>query len=198
MNRTARIGTLIGAMAVGVSLGITSATPAMAQSEAKAAAASPVSDFFEPGAKIPGNVFKPGAELVIKRNADYVRSLSAVPAQPQGRVDLGESCGTEVISKTSGNGKTTLVLSVVKERAVQLSGDAGISKGLISLEVGFSVTNTYKVSNETRYEVPSGKHGNVEAYPLYEHYLATVPWHGFSRKVDVLKPIGVCFNQWLD
>ncbi|MER6738117.1 hypothetical protein [Streptomyces puniciscabiei] len=198
MNSAARIGALIGAVAMGVSLGITSATPAMAQSETKVAAAIPVSDFFQPGAKMPGNLSKPGAELVVKRNTDYVRSLSGLAARPQGRTDLGESCGTEVISKTAGNGKTTLVLSVNKERAVQLSGDVGISKGLISVSAGFSVTNTYKVANETRYEVPSGKHGNVEAYTLYEHYLVTVPWHGFTRKVDALKPIGVCFNQWLD
>jgi hypothetical protein len=198
VNRTARIGAFIGAVAMGVSLGITSATPAMAQSETKAAAASSVSDFFQPGVKIPGNLTKPGAELVVKRNVDYVRSLSAVPARPQGRTDLGESCGTEVISKTSGAGKTTLVLSVSKERAVQLSRDAGISKDLISVSVGFSVTKTYKVTNETRYEVPRGKYGNIEAYTLYEHYLVTVPWHGFTRQVDVLKPIGVCFNQWLD
>ncbi|MEU7059027.1 hypothetical protein [Streptomyces sp. NPDC046197] len=198
MKRTARIGALIGAVAMSVGLGVNSATPAAAQGEVKAATAGSVTQFFEPDAKLPGNLFKPGAKLIIKPNPDYVRPISTVTAQPRGPVDLGESCGTEVISKTSGQGKTTLVLTVSKERAVELSGDAGISKGLISASVGFSVTNTYKVTNETRYEVPSGKHGNIEAYTLSEHYLVEVPWHGFTRRVDVYKPIGVCFNQWLD
>ncbi|MFF3920017.1 hypothetical protein ACFYZB_42705 [Streptomyces sp. NPDC001852] len=196
MNRTKRLGALIGTVAMSVGLGAASATPALAQS--RITAASPVGKFFEPGAKLPGDLFKPGAKLIIKRNADYARSLSTMPAQPQGRVDLGEGCGTDVMGATDGPGPTTLVLSVSKERSVQLSGDAGISKSDISVSVGFSVTNTYKVANETRYEVPKGKHGNIRAYPLYEHYQVTIPWHRFTRTVDVLKPIGVCFNSWLD
>ncbi|MFH8339820.1 hypothetical protein [Streptomyces sp. AM6-12] len=197
MKRTAKIGTLIGAVVMSVGLGVSSASPAAAQSGTDIATTSPVTKFFEPGTKIPGNLSKPGAKLIVKPNA-AARSLSAAPPQTLGRVDLGESCSTEVISKTSGQGKTTLVLSVSKERAVQLSGDAGISKGWITVSVGFSVTNTYKVTNETRYEVPKGKYGTVEAYTLLEHYRVQVPWHGFTRMVDVYKPIGVCFNQWLD
>lgn len=195
MNRVAKIGALIGAVTMSVGLGVTSATPAAAQGGVRTATESPGTAFFEPGAKVPDNLFKPGAKLIIKRNAGYVRS---VVAKSQAATDLGESCGTEVISKTSGQGKTTLVLSVSKERAVMLSGDAGISKGLISASVGFSVTKSYKVTDETRYEVPRGKHGNIEAYTLFEHYRVKIPYHGFDRPVDVFKPIGVCFNEWLD
>ncbi|MEU3030342.1 hypothetical protein ACPCBC_24455 [Streptomyces incarnatus] len=198
MKRAAKIGALTGTVAMSVGLGISSASPAAAQSGENTASTSAVTKFFEPGTKIPGNLFRPDAKLTVKPNADYTRTISAAPPQTLGRVDLGESCSTEVISKTSGQGKTTLVLSVSKERAVQLSGDAGISKGLISASVGFSVTNTYKVTNETRYEVPKGKHGTVEASTLLEHYRVQVPWHGITRPVDVYKPIGVCFNQWLD
>ncbi|MEU9989050.1 hypothetical protein AB0E10_20080 [Streptomyces sp. NPDC048045] len=194
MNRTARIGALVGTIAMGVSLGITSATPAAAQGGDKSTAASPASEFFEPGAKIPGNIFKPGAQLTIKRNADYVRSLSTAHAQPPARIDLGESCGTEVIDKTTGSGKTTLVLGVSQERSVLLSGEVGATKGMISAAVGFSVTNTYKVSNESRYEVPRGKYGHIEAYTLYHHYQVRIMF----GVVDVFKPVGVCFNQWLD
>ena len=194
MNHTARIGALIGAAAMGASLGVASATPALAQSGTMTATAGPTSEFFEPGVKIPGNISKPGAKLTIKRNAEYARSLSTAHTQPQGRVDLGDSCGTDVIDKTTGSGKTTLVLSVNKERSVQLTGEGGLSKGMISAAVGFSVTNTYKVTNETRYEVPRGKYGHVEAYTLFRHYLVQVMFN----KVHVFKPIGVCFNQWLD
>jgi hypothetical protein len=202
MNRTARIGALIGAIAMGMGLGVSSATPALAQGGAAAATASPVNQFFEPGAKIPANLFKPGAQLTIKRNADYVRSLNAAPASPRdGKQDLGESCSTEVIGKTSGSGKTTLVLSINKERSVVLSGEAGVSAGSISAAVGFSVTNSYRVTNETRYEVPRGKFGTVEAYTLMHHYRVAIfqswPFPG-AHVVDVYKPVGVCFNQWLD
>ncbi|MFF4396958.1 hypothetical protein [Streptomyces sp. NPDC001480] len=197
MNRTARIGALVGAAAVSMGLAVTPAAPAAAQDRVKTPAASTVAEFFEPGAKIPVNVSKPGARLILKRNADSARPLSAVSAQSVS--DLGEMCNTEVISKTAGQGKTTLVLSVNKERSVQLSGEAGLSKGLISAAVGFSVTNTYRVTDETRYEVPRGKHGNIEAYTLLEHYrLKITDIHRIPHVVEVYKPIGVCFNEWLD
>ncbi|GGW56252.1 hypothetical protein GCM10010503_36720 [Streptomyces lucensis JCM 4490] len=189
MIRTARIGTLIGTVAMGVGLGITSATPALAQSGTEASASGPASEFFEPGAKT-DNLFKSGAELTIKGNADSELSPSASWPPPPARVDMGESCGTEVIQKTSGQGKTTLVLSVSKERSVKLSGQGGFSKGLISSAVGFDVTKTYKVTNETRYEVPSRKFGTVEAYTLFHHYKV-------FGSIDVYKPSGVCFNQWV-
>ncbi|MGW1288104.1 hypothetical protein ACWD4N_31575 [Streptomyces sp. NPDC002586] len=194
MNRTARIGALISTVAMSVGLGVTSAAPAVAQDGIRTATASPVAEFFRPGAKVPGNLFKPGAKLTIKRNTDYVRSLSTVPAKPQDRIDLGESCGTDVISKSDGPGPTTLIVSVNKEHSVQLMGDAGISKSAISASVGFSVTDTYRVTNETRYEVPKNKHGYVEAYPLFEHYRVMV----WTRAIEVFKPIGVCFNSWVD
>lgn len=106
-----------------------------------------------------------------------------------------------MIGKTSGSGKTTLVLSINKERSVVLSGNAGVDSGAISAAVGFSVTKTYRVANETRYEVPKGKFGTIEAYTLLHHYKVRVsiphwPIPGV-RLVDVYKPIGVCFNQWL-
>ncbi|MGA5039272.1 hypothetical protein ACPCA8_19710 [Streptomyces capoamus] len=200
MNRTARVGALIGAVAMSVGLGVTSGTPAAAQGRVEVAAtASPVTKFFEPSVKMPGNLSKPGAKLIIKRNADYARSPSTFKSPS--RRDLGEACNTEVIGKTSGSGKTTLVLTISKERAVKLSGDANIGKGIISVAVGFSVTDTYKVSNETRYEVPKGKHGTVEAYTLMHHYQVSVPVRLGSSiyvPVDVYKPVGVCFNEWLD
>jgi hypothetical protein len=196
VNRTAKTGTLIGAVALGLGLGISSAMPASALNRTETAATSHVDQLFEPGAKIPDNVFKPGAELTIKRNVDDERSLAPTSVGASGRIDAGEACGTEVISKTSGHGKTTLVLSVNKERAVKLSGEVGLSKGMISASVGFDVTDTYRVTNETRYEVPAHKFGTVEAYPLYHHYRVKIFGPRGSQAVEVYKPIGVCFNQW--
>ncbi|MEU2717835.1 hypothetical protein [Streptomyces sp. NPDC007205] len=199
MKRTARVGMLVGAVAMGAVLGLNSATPALAQSGTAASAASPVSQFFEPGAKVPGDLFKPGAQLTIKRNADYARSVKLDPASSQAApIDMGEACHTEVISKTSGSGPTTLVLSVNKERSVVLNGQGGISLGAISASVGFSVTKAYRVTNETRYEVPKGKFGTVEAYTLMHHYRARVTMRPYLGVVDVYKPVGVCFNQWAE
>jgi hypothetical protein len=42
---------------------------------------------------------------------------------------MGESCGTDVIQKTSGAGKTTLVLTVSKEVAVMKSAKGGSELG---------------------------------------------------------------------
>lgn len=195
MNRTARIGALVGTVAMVMGLGITSATPALAHGRTGAATANPVNEFFEPGSKVPESIFKSGAKLTIKRNANYVRSLnSPVRAQPHSRViDAGESCGTTVIDKTTGSGKTTLVLSVSQEQAVKYSGEGGISKGMLSIAVGFDVTKSYKVTNETRFEVPKHKFGTVEAYTLYHHYRVQLGWW-----IDVFKPVGVCFNQWAE
>lgn len=74
-----------------------------------------------------------------------------------------------------------------------LSGEGGIGKGAISAAVGFGVTNSYKVADESRYEVPRGKFGTIEAYTLYHHYRVKIMF-----STEVYKPIGVCFNQWLD
>ncbi len=68
--------------------------------------------------------------------------------------------------------------------------------------MGWDVTKSYAVSNQTRYEVPKGKFGTVQAYPLYNLYEGWV-YEGVSGKIPTYKrawaykPIGVCFNQWL-
>ncbi|MEU7046697.1 hypothetical protein AB0A77_37435 [Streptomyces varsoviensis] len=189
MNRAAKLATLTGAVAMSVvSLGGISAAPALAQSSEGAARGSSAKDFFEPGAKIPDSVLKSGAKLTVKRNSS---PGAATPRLAGSVTDLGESCGTDVLQKTSGAGKTTLVLTVSQEVAVQKSGKGGIDWKAVSAEVGFSVTKTYKVENQTRYEVPQGKNGTIEAYPLSHHYQV----NAFGG-VQVYKPVGVCFNQW--
>ncbi|MBH1938950.1 hypothetical protein I5Q34_32615 [Streptomyces sp. AV19] len=194
MNRTARRGTLVGAVAMSV-LGLvgTSAAPALAQDKAEVPSATSVKDFFKPGDKIPDSIFKPGAKLTIKRNVEGSPRAAAPSLARSGVTDMGESCGTNVIQKTSGSGKTTLVMTVSKEVAVQKSASGGVDWGIVSAQVGFSVTRTYKVENQTRFEVPRGKYGTIEAYPLYHHYRVNLPIAGYA---EIYKPIGVCFNQW--
>ncbi|WP_431043742.1 hypothetical protein ACQUSR_18875 [Streptomyces sp. P1-3] len=110
---------------------------------------------------------------------------------------VGERCGLTKIGKTSGQGKTTLVLTVSKAVSAEVSADVKVEVGVVSAGVGFKVNRTYTVENQTRFEVPKGKYGYVEAYPLYDQYTFKVYKDG-KKKGDgyAMKPVGVCFNQW--
>lgn len=112
---------------------------------------------------------------------------------------VGQLCGTSRIQQTSGAGKTTLVMRVEKSVAVTVKTDAKIEMKFVTLGMGWDVTRSYTVANETRYEVPKGKFGTIEAYPLYDQYtgVATNRFGAPMGLVSVSKPIGVCFNQWV-
>ncbi|WP_147264654.1 hypothetical protein [Streptomyces sp. NBRC 110611] len=114
------------------------------------------------------------------------------------RLYLGEVCGTTVLSKTSGQGKTTLVLTVEKGVSASWDKSLSIDAKYVNAGMGFNVTKSYTVKNETRFEVPAGKRGYVEAYPLYNRYSARVSdaLGIFMGNITALKPVGVCFNQW--
>ncbi|MEV6777621.1 hypothetical protein [Streptomyces syringium] len=195
--RTASIGVLTGILAMG----------AMGAGTAAAAPSSPTAEkAYAFSGNVPKGFFKPTSRTIVKRNAGVPEAgkTARSPQSPDGFKDLrnvrenGELCGTSVIQKTSGAGKTTLVLSVDKSVAVQWSATASITASAVSAGVGFNVTKTYAVKNETRFEVPSGKHGTIEAYPLYDSYVGDVYEGGWLKTgtATVLKPIGVCFNQW--
>ncbi|WP_405744237.1 hypothetical protein OG422_20710 [Streptomyces sp. NBC_01525] len=184
------------------------ATPALAQSKGG-----------ESRASAPEKFFKPGANILVKRNSGSAAPSMTVAAndaissdthQPHATLMAkyaikfknkkyrGEVCGTRVVQKTSGRGKTTLVMTVEKSVSAQVNAEFGFSAKGLSATVGFNTQKSYTVSNQTRYEVPKGKMGFVEAYPLYDMYEAqgydmTEQYVGIAV---ALKPIGVCFNQW--
>ncbi|MBM4796416.1 hypothetical protein HXP44_31380 [Streptomyces sioyaensis] len=117
----------------------------------------------------------------------------------------GEVCGTDVIDKETGRGKTTLVMNVKKGVASQVSAQMEISKGAISAGVGYDVTKSIEVAKETRFEVPKGKFGTIEAYVQYALYRGDIytnngmgvdPKFPTGKMATVMKPIGVCFNEW--
>lgn len=159
-----------------------------------------------------GRFFTPGPSTIVKRNANQgveaIESISPSPADSfairrvKNKKYLGQSCGTKVIQQISGRGKTTLVLTVEKKVEATVKKEIAIEVGAISAGMGFDVTKSYAVSNQTRYEVPRGKFGTVQAYPLYDQYIGDV-YEGASgtwptgKKVFAYKPVGVCFNQWL-
>ncbi|WP_225882397.1 hypothetical protein [Streptomyces aureocirculatus] len=136
-----------------------------------------VIDIFGPG---DASRKKPGESAIKIKNKRY----------------QGQNCGTRLLQQTSGRGKTTLVLTVSKSVATEKKSEVSLSAGKISAAMGFSVSKSYTVENQTRYEVPKGRFGTVQAYPLYDHYtyqavFGKKKWAGY-----VLKPVGVCFNQW--
>ncbi|MFJ8078975.1 hypothetical protein ACIQ7Q_34850 [Streptomyces sp. NPDC096176] len=164
-----------------------------------------------------GRFFKPGPNTIVKVTAGAVGdersaesdSVSPAPADAtafrflKNKKYLGQSCGTDVIQQTSGHGRTTLVLTVDKKVDATVKREIGIDLGKISAGMGWDVTKSYGVSNQSRYEVPRGKFGTIQAYPLFDQYVGDV-WEGVSgafptgKRAYAYKPVGVCFNQWLD
>ncbi|MEE1751056.1 hypothetical protein [Streptomyces sp. SP18CS02] len=197
MKRISRAGVLAGALAF-VMLG------------SGASAAAPSSPRGEGGDEVitVEEFFTPGPETVVKLNADYAGPTlpgikaafrdTLVPTVKNVKYQ-GQQCGTTLIQQTSGRGKTTLVMTVEKSVAATTKKEASIDLKFISAGMGWDVTKTYTVKNETRYEVPAGKFGTVQAYPLFEQYQGTA----FDRfgtplgNVYAYKPVGVCFNQHL-
>ncbi|MFJ2774356.1 hypothetical protein [Streptomyces sp. NPDC087300] len=155
--------------------------------------------------------FVPGADTIVKRNV----AAGEIPAEGAG--DLmggseakraatmkvkkvkyqGELCGLRKIQKTSGRGKTTLVMTVSKSVSSEVSTEVGIDYKIVSAAVGFKVTKSYTVEDQTRFEVPKNKFGYIEAYPLYDKYTFSI-YKGTKKKGEgtALRPVGVCFNQW--
>lgn len=146
--------------------------------------------------------------MIVKRSVPVDRT-PAVGSVPSGapsaigpkvtdKVYQGQQCGLSVLQQTSGQGKTTLVMTVSKSVSAEWKSEGGISAGAVSAGIGFSVTRTYTVENQTRYEVPKGKFGTVQAFPLYDKYSFNATMGGIKKPGWAMKPVGVCFNQWLE
>ncbi|GAA3084526.1 hypothetical protein ACFQ0X_00785 [Streptomyces rectiviolaceus] len=155
------------------------------------------------GDDAPEGYFTPGPDTIVKRNAAPQPAPADSGISTRGttyKVTAGassESCGTTKIQKTSGAGKTTLVLTVEESVETEVSTEIKVDAEVVSAGVGFSTTRKYGVSDQTRYEVPKGKHGTIEAYPLYDNYPIKIYKDGKKAgSGTVLKPVGVCFNQW--
>ncbi|MGI5485166.1 hypothetical protein [Streptomyces lavendofoliae] len=199
MKNMLTAGALSGALALSI-VGAGSSAAASATPHGEGGVAAAVAQGF----------FTPGSNTVVKVNADYKGPTTPGGATKRSATDTyvptvrnvtrhGQSCGTNVIQQVSGRGKTTLVMTVEKSVTANVKKDFSIDLKYISGGMGWDVTKTYTVKNETRYEVPKGKMGTVEAYPLYDLYIGV----GHDRfgtplgKVYAYKPIGVCFNQHL-
>ncbi|MFI1939636.1 hypothetical protein ACH44C_21075 [Streptomyces purpureus] len=89
-------------------------------------------------------------------------------------------------------------MTIEKAVSALTKREVAIDVKYISLGMGWDVQKTYTVSNQTRYEVPKGKFGVIEAYPLYNLYKGTAYDATGSPygTVYAYKPVGVCFNQY--
>ncbi|MGA5565303.1 hypothetical protein ACPCUV_29610 [Streptomyces platensis] len=188
MKRATGIGALVGAALLStIASGTAIAVPQAGDASERSGTASAIADGY----------FEPGAHTIVKRSIPQ-QSPAILKVQLKSGDDVHisepkEVCGTKVLEKTSGQGKTTLVMTVEKSVKVSANGEFGISKDELGVKLGFSLDKSITVKDETRYEVPAGKTGFVEAYPTFDQYTVT---DDDGRTGFVMKPTGVCFNQW--
>lgn len=121
----------------------------------------------------------------------------------------GLKCATarsKVIGSAQGRGPGKLVLTI--SEGVEATHESSMQVtpvSMLSAAVGFSVTKSYSVEKQTRYEVPRGRMGYVQAYPCYKLYSYELWTNGkFGLGVKRIgngiagKPTGVYFKQWTE
>ncbi|MDC0773145.1 hypothetical protein [Streptomyces sp. HD] len=156
---------------------------------------------------VPDGFVKPGPNTIVKRTTSAASAPAPSDASASTRAGItlkningpSEVCGTTKLQKTSGAGKTTLVMTVSKSVSAEMSTEVSVDAQVVSGKLGFKVTGTFGVEDQTRYEVPKGKFGYIEAYPLYDMYNFNV--YSGSKNLGsswAMKPVGVCFNQWAE
>ncbi|MCX5529682.1 hypothetical protein OG785_03775 [Streptomyces sp. NBC_00006] len=156
---------------------------------------------------LPDGYVRPPSGMVVKRTVPAVPAVpvrTGAPASADGgalrNIDgPNEVCGTSKLQKTSGMGKTTLVMTVSKAVSAELSSEAKVDAEVVSASLGFKVTETTTVEDQTRFEVPAEKFGVIEVYPLYDQYTFNVYDGGRNRGSGwAMKPTGVCFHQYTE
>ncbi len=109
-------------------------------------------------------------------------------------------CGINSIGFTSSPGPATLDLYIQRGVAATFSANVGLSAGVVTAGVGFSVTSSFGVTARDDIYVPAGQLGSITAYPLFEDVNFQVwqnQWVGPEHQIGsgyALKPIGVCFE----
>jgi hypothetical protein len=195
MNRISKIAVLTSAAILSMAGAGTASAVQASTPEASTASAS-----------IPDGFFKPTANTTVKRTTTATSTPATPRVDPPGSeykvTDVdgpNDVCGTTRLERTSGAGKTTLVMTVSKSVSAQLSGEVAGAAKAVTAKLGFSVTGTTTIEDQTRYEVPKGKFGHIEAYPLYDMYTFNVSLLGGKKRAAwAMKPAGVCFNQWTE
>ncbi|MFJ4192391.1 hypothetical protein [Kitasatospora sp. NPDC089509] len=95
----------------------------------------------------------------------------------------------------------TMTLTQSRAIASQWSATGGISAGMVSAGVEFSVTDTATYTESGAFAVPAGQYGHLEAYPMFDRFTFDVydTRIGGGVKVgsgEALHGSGYCYRQW--
>ncbi|MFI9323249.1 hypothetical protein ACIGXI_26200 [Kitasatospora aureofaciens] len=69
----------------------------------------------------------------------------------------------------------------------------------ISANAGFNVTDTISNTESGSYQAPAGKFRNLQAYQLFDYYTYSIYEAGsYVGDGEVKKPVGYCYNAWIN
>ena len=114
----------------------------------------------------------------------------------------GNSCGIQKLRDSYYYGPSTATMTVSADVSSTWSANVGVTSGVVSAGVGFSVTSTCGVSDAYGISVPEGKTYEVIAYPVFTNKSYSVMWHptiGYESNAgsgNAAKAVGVCFVQY--
>jgi hypothetical protein len=117
--------------------------------------------------------------------------------------DSDEVCGMDVIDSVSGTSE--LILECERSVSATWSTNCGVQASVVSVGLGYSVTDSYTVKRSTHYTPSPGHYGRIEAHPsfmlkrfdvMYQSILSSEPYKEGEGIAEI--PNGVCFNiyEW--
>lgn len=111
----------------------------------------------------------------------------------------GEACGQEIIRSSYYKGPSTATMSISQGISASFSANVSVDSEVVSSGVGFSVTDTFTVTDSYSVNVPSGYTYNIKARPIYlvkNYDIWNDPFIGWDYQLGsgyAMKPVGVCF-----
>jgi hypothetical protein len=99
-------------------------------------------------------------------------------------------------------GPATATMSFSNSIQTQFSTDTDISLEIVSLNIGFHISESYTVSDSYSVKVPKGKTYRIVANPIYSIFQFDV-WYSpligpdfYEGIGTVMIPFGICFNYF--
>jgi hypothetical protein len=111
-------------------------------------------------------------------------------------VSEGESCGLSMIDYTSSRGPAKLALEVSKAVSTEVSTSVDVNAQVVSVGVGFSVTEEVTVVNKIEIDVAAGEFAEIYAFPIFENIsfeIVSASTQEPQGRGYVMRPVGVCF-----
>ena len=98
------------------------------------------------------------------------------------------------LGAAEGWGPITLTVNVTRTVSATFSANVGVSAEVVSAGVGFDVNASFSVSTEGSWNVPSGVHGRLEAYALFDKYTFDVWDDDCGDPADTYKGNGAAYK----